>query len=123
MQAVVAAAAAAGVNEDELSGQAYHDLRVAAIAQLEADGVSAYPHKFGATMSIPQFVHQFEHVATKETLKEVTVALAGRMFRRHSSGAKLFFFDIRADQGQVQVFVDKRCGKISLPTCIPARPF
>ena len=68
----------------------------------------AYPHKFGATMSSPQFVHQFEHVATKETLKEVTVALAGRMFRRHSSGAKLFFFDIRADQGQVQVFVDKR---------------
>jgi lysyl-tRNA synthetase class 2 len=43
-----------------------------------------------------------------QVLKEVTVALAGRVFRQHSSGTKLFFYDIRADSGQVQIFVDKR---------------
>jgi lysyl-tRNA synthetase class 2 len=59
-------------------------------------------------MSIPQFVLQFANLEAKQTLNDVPVALAGRMFRRHSSGAKLFFFDIRADNSQVQVFVDKR---------------
>jgi hypothetical protein len=101
-------AAADAVNEDEMSGEAYYDLRMQAIANLQANGVPAYPYKFNATMSVPQYVQQYANLAVKETLNEVTVSLAGRMYRRHSSGAKLFFFDIRADQGQVQIFVDKR---------------
>ena len=87
---------------------AYHSMRLQSIENLAANGVSAYPHKFQATMSVPQYVQTYAHLAEKQTLNEVTVSLAGRMYRRHSSGAKLFVFDIRADGGQVQIFVDKR---------------
>lgn len=108
-QEVPAGAAAAAVNEDEMGDAAYHSMRLQSIENLAANGVSAYPHKFQATMSVPQYVQTYAHLAEKQTLNEVTVSLAGRMYRRHSSGAKLFFFDIRADGGQVQIFVDKRC--------------
>lgn len=75
---------------------------------MKADGISAYPHKFQCTGSIPQFVKQFEGLLEKEVKKDITIALAGRVFRQHSAGTKLFFYDIRGDAGQVQIFCDKR---------------
>eukprot|EP00455_Lapot_gusevi_P006054 TRINITY_DN1258_c0_g1_i1.p1 TRINITY_DN1258_c0_g1~~TRINITY_DN1258_c0_g1_i1.p1 ORF type:complete len:601 (-),score=247.62 TRINITY_DN1258_c0_g1_i1:36-1781(-) len=101
---------AAAEDESALTSAQYYERRLRTIGRLETEGFSAYPHKFQTTMSIPQFIQTYQGVAPKEVDRNVVVGLAGRVFRKHSSGPKLFFYDIKADGAQVQVFADKKTG-------------
>lgn len=104
----VVVSAVANEVDDEFNPQAYYENRLKAVAKLASEGVDPYPHKFQATVSIPAFVAQYTSLKEKEVLKDVKVSISGRIFRKHSSGTKLFFYDLRADNEEVQIFVDKR---------------
>lgn len=43
----------------------------------QARGANPYPHKFGVTCSLPEFIEKYSGLAAGEQLKDVTVSLAG----------------------------------------------
>lgn len=111
MQATAAAAAPAKAKEakkeevEELDPTAYHENRIAAMAALEASGVTPYPHKFHTTTSIPDFVTAYGGCEAGAHLAEV-VSVAGRVHFMRSSSSKLQFYDLRADGAKVQVMMN-----------------
>ena len=99
---------AADVIVDELNPREFYANRCKAVVKMQNDGINVYPHKFTCTSSIPQFVETYSSLEEKAVLKDTHIALAGRVYRQHSAGTKLFFYDLRADGAQVQAFCDKR---------------
>ncbi|CAN0497710.1 unnamed protein product, partial [Laminaria digitata] len=77
-----------------------------AIAQLEEEGTNPYPHKFHATISIPDFVAKFQDVEVGEKQASATyddvVSVAGRIVKKREQG-KLLFYGLKADGANVQV--------------------
>ncbi|TYZ61892.1 hypothetical protein PybrP1_006468 [[Pythium] brassicae (nom. inval.)] len=98
------ASAAAADDEEELDPTAYFANREKMLAELEKSGVNPYPHKFHVSTSLPEFHAQFgERVAAGSHLADVTVSVAGRILSKRASGAKLVFYDLRADGAKLQV--------------------
>ena len=62
-----------------------------------------YPHKFQVTDDLRQFLKEYEHLGKGDQLPDKTVRIAGRIYTKRSSGAKLIFYDIRAEGVKVQV--------------------
>lgn len=91
------------VGEEELNPSQYLEIRKAVVAELEKSGVNPYPHKFQATMSIPQFITEFDGLQKKEQKPEVSVSLAGRVIIKRVFGKNLTFYTLQADGAQVQI--------------------
>eukprot|EP01006_Ploeotia_vitrea_P020155 TRINITY_DN52401_c0_g1_i2.p1 TRINITY_DN52401_c0_g1~~TRINITY_DN52401_c0_g1_i2.p1 ORF type:complete len:524 (+),score=340.39 TRINITY_DN52401_c0_g1_i2:417-1988(+) len=89
----------------------YFELRRNKIAELEAQGFNAYPHKFNVSSSIPNFIAKYASLKDGERLDDVVVAVAGRVMRRALSGQKLVFYDLTADDAKVQVMADLRMNR------------
>ena len=96
------------VEEEETDPSKYFDNRVKALNQLAESNsnFNAYPHKFHASMSIPNFIELYNTMENGTQNKEVIVSLAGRIMRRQPKSHKLFFLFIHADGKKVQVFAD-----------------
>lgn len=90
-------------DEESLPPWKYLENRRATIKKFQAEGNNAYPHKFQVTMSIPNFVSVYAHLKKEEELKDTTLSLAGRIMRKSSSGSKLYFYELHADGGKVQI--------------------
>ena len=79
--------------------QQYFKNRLKYVAALRAAGKEPYPHKFHATMSIPEYVEQYKNIGNGEHLEDVTVNLAGIEIRafiylvsiNHVSFGEFFF--------------------------------
>ena len=70
-----------------------------------------YPHKFHASISIPQFVKQFAGLQVSEEVKDAAgapsiLSIAGRVTVVRSSSAKLHFLQVQADGAAVQVIAE-----------------
>lgn len=76
----------------------------------EKEGKNNYPHKFKTTMSIPQYMAQFQGIEDGTKLEEV-VSVAGRILSKRASGQNLIFYDLRADDGKIQVMADRSMAK------------
>mmetsp|Transcript_11706 Transcript_11706/g.31543 ORF Transcript_11706/g.31543 Transcript_11706/m.31543 type:complete len:606 (+) Transcript_11706:31-1848(+) len=94
--------------EEELDPSQYLQMRKNALAKMEADGLPTYPHKFEVTVSLPEFVTRFAAVENGASLEDQTVSVAGRVYSKRASGAKLVFYDLKADGAKIQVMSDLR---------------
>jgi lysyl-tRNA synthetase, class II len=106
-----AAAAALADSGDTLDPTQYLANRKAAIAALERSGVNPYPHKFHVSDTIPAYIAKCaDSVADGAQDTSVQVTLAGRLYLKRASGAKLVFYDMRGDGSRVQIIADARLG-------------
>ncbi|EEP76384.1 lysyl-tRNA synthetase [Uncinocarpus reesii 1704] len=110
-----AAAAAAGAGsagkkksaeeeESQLTPNQYFEIRSGKINQLrQTKNPNPYPHKFQVTADLRQFLKEHQSLKKGEQLRDKQIQIAGRIFTKRSSGAKLIFYDIRAEGVKVQV--------------------
>ncbi|KAI9919967.1 hypothetical protein PsorP6_015506 [Peronosclerospora sorghi] len=96
------AANATFADDDEVDPTAYFANREKMLRELEAQGINPYPHKFDVSISLPEFHAKFGHVEAGSHLPDV-VSIAGRLHSKRSSGAKLVFYDLRADGKKLQI--------------------
>jgi lysyl-tRNA synthetase class 2 len=110
--AKAAKAAALGIKpkkkvEDPIDPTAYYENRSKRMEALKKEGKTPYPHKFSATMSIPQFRVQFDHYKKSEKDEKLQVNIAGRISSRREMGKALLFYTIQADNAELQIFCNK----------------
>ncbi|XP_035207481.1 lysine--tRNA ligase-like [Stegodyphus dumicola] len=89
--------------EDPTDAAEYFRIRSQAVEQLKAVGESPYPHKFHVSISLTEFIEQYNSLDAGEILKDVTVSVAGRVHAKRESGAKLLFYDLRGEGVKIQV--------------------
>lgn len=96
--------------------QQYFQLRSARINKLrETKNPDPYPHKFHVTTDLREFLKEWEGLAKGEQQPDVTVQIAGRIYTKRSSGAKLIFYDVRAEGVKVQVVCQAQNVKSDVP--------
>jgi len=87
---------------EEVDPTAYFENRQKQIADLKAEGLDTYPHKFTVSISVPDFLKKYESLQNEE-VSEDTVTVAGRVIVKRASGAALLFYDLRGDGEKVQI--------------------
>ena len=93
----------AELGEETLDPNQYFEMRLSAVQKAKGTGKNPYPHKFLASLSIPEFVAKYEHLREGEHLEDEVVSLAGRVYTKRVSGAKLIFYDLHGLGRKVQV--------------------
>ncbi|XP_063529283.1 lysine--tRNA ligase isoform X2 [Cydia strobilella] len=101
---------ASKVNEEEISPNEYYKLRTAAVAALKKGPKDQhpYPHKFNVTISLEEFINKYNNLGSGEVLENVTLSVAGRVHSIRESGAKLIFYDLRAEGFKIQVMANAK---------------
>ncbi|KAL2546265.1 Lysine--tRNA ligase [Forsythia ovata] len=95
--------------EDEgMDPTQYYENRLKALAAQKVAGNNPYPHKFAASLTIPDYVKKYESLNSGDHLEDVEERLAGRLMNKRSSSAKLFFYDLHGGGAKVQVMTDAR---------------
>jgi len=95
-----------GDDEESMSHEAYYAIRQKHVTVLGEKGINAYPHKFHAKTSLPQFYKLYHEIPAAAHL-DVKVAVAGRIMIKREMG-KLIFYDLRADGQKIQVIADEK---------------
>jgi len=73
------------------------------IQQMQAEGGTAYPHKFGVDYRVPDFCTELMPKTVKgERLESVSISIAGRIVSLRQS-KKLYFYDLVGEGAKVQV--------------------
>jgi len=98
-----AASAKPKASEEDISPNEYFKLRSIAVEELKTDNSHPYPHKFDVSISLTNFLQEYERLKDGETLKDVVVKCAGRIHAIRESGAKLIFYDVRGEGVKLQV--------------------
>jgi len=96
-------------DEEDLDPTAYFANRVHSLNENEQKfKQTPYPHKFHVSISIPDFIAKYSHLAADTRLETEIVSVAGRTLVKRSAGAALVFYDLKSDGAQIQVLSDKR---------------
>lgn len=82
---------------------AYYENRVKVVNAKKAAGQNPYPHKWQVSISVPDFIAQYSSLEAGQTLPDVAVSIAGRLYSKRSSGGKLLFYDMKAEGAKIQV--------------------
>ncbi|KAE9332940.1 Lysine--tRNA ligase [Phytophthora rubi] len=98
--------AAAQNDDEELDPTAYFANREKALEELETQGVNPFPHKFHVSTSLAEFHAQFSDLEAGSHAADTVVSVAGRLHSKRASGAKLVFYDLRADGLKLQIMSD-----------------
>lgn len=104
---------AAAEEDDSVDPDQYYESRITSIKAYEAsNNVTAYPHKFHPTMSIPHFIHHYTaaNIEKGQQLDE-EVSVAGRIYLKRSMGQNIYFYDLyapSATEGKLQVVAMKQ---------------
>lgn len=96
-------------DEEDIDPSRYYDIRSRAIQAMKDAGENPYPHKFHATMSLPQFVFQFGQLENGARLEE-DVSICGRVMSKRTQG-KLNFYDLHCEGAKVQIMADQGMAK------------
>ena len=83
---------------------------MAAVKHAKASGANLYPHKFNVSISLPDFVAKYKDLPDGSHDEDTVVTIAGRVYNKRASGAKLVFYDVQSDGVRIQVMADARCG-------------
>lgn len=82
---------------------------MAAVKHAKASGANLYPHKFNVSISLPDFVAKYKDLPDGSHDEDTVVTIAGRVYNKRASGAKLVFYDVQSDGVRIQVMADARC--------------
>lgn len=95
------------ISEEEISPNEYYKLRTAAVAALKEGPKDQhpYPHKFSVTISLEEFITKYNNLNSGEVHENETLSVAGRVHSIRESGAKLIFYDLRAEGVKIQVML------------------
>ena len=93
---------------EDLDPNLYHERRVAQVKHAKASGVDLYPHKFHVSTSLPDFVAKYKDLPDGSHDEDTVVSIAGRVYNKRASGAKLVFYDVQSDGVRIQVMADAR---------------
>ncbi|XP_055308674.1 lysine--tRNA ligase-like [Sitodiplosis mosellana] len=97
------------INEAEISPNEFFKLRSTAVEELKKNpDTHPYPHKFNVTLSLENFIEQYNNVISDGVTLDVTVSVAGRIHSIRNSGAKLIFYDLRGEGVKIQVMANAR---------------
>ncbi|KAL2870488.1 lysine--tRNA ligase KRS1 [Aspergillus lucknowensis] len=90
--------------EANLTPNQYFEIRSKRVNKLrETKQPDPYPHKFQVTDDLRKYLKDYESLEKGEQKPDTTVRVAGRIYTKRASGAKLIFYDIRAEGVKVQV--------------------
>ena len=95
-------------DDEELDPTKYFENRKKWLRDLMSKGINPYPHKFEVTISLPDFRTKYESITKKGEFLSEVVQVAGRVFSIRKSGSNLIFYDIRGDEGKLQIYCDAR---------------
>ena len=101
--AAVDATEGVSMDEESLDPNQYFEMRVASMNRMKAAGKNPYPHKFMVKLTIPEFVAKYSHLKEGEHMEDEVVSVAGRVYTKRTSGAKLIFYDIQGMGQKLQV--------------------
>ncbi|KAL3143670.1 Lysine--tRNA ligase [Trebouxia sp. C0009 RCD-2024] len=93
---------------EDLDPNLYHERRVATVKHAKASGANLYPHKFHVSTSLPDFVAKYKDLPDGSHDEDTAVSIAGRVYNKRASGAKLVFYDVQSDGVRIQVMADAR---------------
>ncbi|KAJ5173235.1 hypothetical protein N7492_005828 [Penicillium capsulatum] len=84
--------------EANLTPNQYFEIRSKRVNKLrETKQPNPYPHKFHVNKDLREFIKEFDGLTKGEQKPDVPIRIAGRIYTKRSSGAKLNFYDIRAE--------------------------
>ncbi|KAK9238413.1 hypothetical protein V1525DRAFT_358257 [Lipomyces kononenkoae] len=90
--------------EEELTPNQYFKLRSREIEALrQSHAPDPYPHKFHVSTKFNEFISKYSTLTRGETLADVELSLAGRIYVKRESGSKLKFYDLRAEGLSIQI--------------------
>ncbi|KAK2782776.1 lysyl-tRNA synthetase [Onygenales sp. PD_12] len=90
--------------ESELTPNQYFEIRSGKVNKLrQTKNPNPYPHKFQVTTDVREFLKEYQSLEKGEQRTETEVRVAGRIYTKRSAGAKLVFYDIRAEGVKIQV--------------------
>ncbi|XP_045472346.1 lysine--tRNA ligase isoform X2 [Harmonia axyridis] len=97
--------------DEDISPNEYFKLRTGAIQKLKTVGGDnhPYPHKFHVSISLQDFIEKYSHLNDGDVVESDNVSLAGRVHAIRESGAKLIFYDLRAEGTKLQVMATASC--------------
>ncbi|KAJ6135072.1 hypothetical protein N7512_000232 [Penicillium capsulatum] len=102
--------------EANLTPNQYFEIRSKRVNKLrETKQPNPYPHKFHVNKDLREFIKEFDGLTKGEQKPDVPIRIAGRIYTKRSSGAKLNFYDIRAEGVKVQVFCQAQNATGSVP--------
>ncbi|PAV65116.1 hypothetical protein WR25_22297 isoform B [Diploscapter pachys] len=96
---------------DPVDAREYFNMRARMIETRRAAGDNPFPHKFHVTLSLSDFIAKYEYLEKDQTLEDVTVNIAGRVFSKRESSAKLIFYDVHGEGARLQVMANARLYK------------
>mmetsp|Transcript_40071 Transcript_40071/g.55678 ORF Transcript_40071/g.55678 Transcript_40071/m.55678 type:complete len:583 (+) Transcript_40071:99-1847(+) len=102
------------LDAEELDPTAFYENRVKSVQEAKRQNLNPYPHKFQTSMQVPDYVTKYSTLEPGVQQTETTESLAGRILSKRASGAKLLFYDLRADGQKVQLMCDARHSALSL---------
>lgn len=109
---------AAAEDEETLDPNQYYEMQVKAVEKAKQAGQNPFPHKFHVDISVPSFVATYDgKVEAGQTLKEVTVSLAGRVHTKRAQGAKLIFYDLVGEGQKIQIMAQAQEGDEGFAAC------
>ncbi|KAE9462422.1 hypothetical protein C3L33_05673, partial [Rhododendron williamsianum] len=100
------------VDDEDMDPTQYFENRLKAIAALKIAGSNPYPHKFHVSISILEYIENYQSLTNGAHLEDVQVSLAGRIMSKRSSSSKLFFYDLHGGGAKVQVMADARTSEM-----------
>ncbi|KAL4234435.1 Lysine--tRNA ligase [Mactra antiquata] len=95
-------------NDEEIDPNEYFKLRSRAVAKLKSDNDNPYPHKFHVSMSLAEFISKYNNIDDGTIQEGTTVTVSGRLYSRRESGAKLVFYDLRAESVKIQIMANAK---------------
>jgi len=79
--------------EEELNPNQYHEIRTRQITELlKTNEPNPYPHKFHVDYDANNFIKEFSHLKSGETLQDKPIRIAARIFNKRAAGSKLIFY-------------------------------
>ncbi len=94
---------AAAVDEETLDPREYFKIRTQMISNLKSANESPYPHKYHVSSSLSEFIQRYNYLDPGQILDSDVHSLSGRVHAKRTSGAKLIFYDLRAEGKKLQV--------------------
>ncbi|KAH7645353.1 lysine-trna ligase-like protein [Dermatophagoides farinae] len=101
-------AAAKAKSDEELDPNEYHENRSKEITEWRESGENPYPHKFHVSISLTDYIEKYSSLKNGEIRDDVKVSVAGRIYSKRESGAKLIFYDLRGEGTKIQVMANAR---------------